>query len=255
MPHASATAIDRTGPKRFELFLIKPIDLDRYTDLGVRNAWMPMQSRTPWTSSGDWDRWTKPISQHEKMSLLRRRFVEGLPWEQTGIYELVLRNLEQRQRLVGSRSTPRYDGCSSTKDIADRYQRLDAIFERVKRDGRLQTAWELTPTPAAQRQAIWTQLDRDGRFLFGNVGCHRLAIAHALSLPYVPVALTIAHTQAVRDGHLSRWRNERSRMLKILNLRLPREAFSLPRNLVAELDARRGSCPNPGRSPNGEADG
>ena len=197
---------------------------------------MAVDSRIPWVASGDWDRNTSDLNRDKKLNLLLRRFVDGVSWDETGIYPFTLRNLALRQRIARSNgATGSFDGCRSEADIYARYKRLDEIFETVRREGRLRTAWELDPVPLAQRGAIRVLLTRDGRFLFGRMGYHRLAIAKALRLPNVPVALTLAHGDAVRLGHLARHRAVRERTIRELNLRLPKEAMGVSRRQVALL--------------------
>ena len=228
------------GPLRFELLFASPAAITHRTTLRPHDERLHADSPAPWVEDGDWDRASTPIASHRKHALLMRHLRDGVPWAETGIYDFVLRNLAQRQRLArGTDRVVSFDGCRSEAEVHERYRRIDALAETVQAEGRLRTAWEIAPGPLAQRGGVWVQIGRDGAFLFGNVGHHRLAVAQAAHLDRMPVALTIAHTDAVANGWLKRRRAERDRVLEKLGLDLPPEGIAVPHDALAAYMAAR----------------
>ena len=212
-----------TGPLRYELLFAAPNALDL--------SYLPDPPRAPafrhgwWrgTVGGDWDRHTFPTGERHKIVACRRRFEDNASWEDSGMFFLM------RDRIA--RSGP-FDGCRTEADIRARYEKVDALFERVREEGRLRLRWELDGAEQGERLGIRVHMARDGRLLFAGRGHHRLAIARALRLSSVPVGLVIAHSDAVRNGHLERRRRERADRLEALGLALPSRAIGLPRPLA-----------------------
>lgn len=182
---------------------------------------------------GDWDRAVRNIDDLEKQQALRRRFLDGIPWSETGLFEL----LERRIRKDGVA-----DHCRTKQDIIDRYRRVDALYEQAKTEGRLRTCVERDPRAEGERLGVRVLLDRDGRFIFQGRGHHRLAIARALKLRSMPVGLIVAHPHAVRDGHLDRLRRERAETLRRLNLALPRSGLGLRLDPISYAIALKALC-------------
>ena len=230
----------REGPLRFELMFAAPGEITAHTDLRPHDARLSTDDPAPWVEGGDWDRASTPIASDRKHVMLMRHLRGGVPWEETGIYRFVSRNLAQRQRLArGTDRNASFDGCRSEAEVHERYRRIDALVATVRAEARLRTAWEVAPGPLAQRGGVWVQMARDGAFLFGNVGYHRLAVAQAAGLRRMPVALTVAHADAVANGWLERRRAERAAVLKELGLDLPPEGIAVHRDaLIAHMEAR-----------------
>lgn len=230
------TPIDRSGPRRYELLFAHPSSLEHFVTLRQQIAAVDVHSKLPWVLGDEWEFKRQPLSKDEKYIALRKRFIDGKSWEESGIYEHLMRGLKQRQRVAASRgAVGKFDGLSSKKDYVERYKKIDALFEQVKREGRLRTNWEVTPGPLAQRNAVRVKLDKNGEFIFCGLGFHRLAIAKALQLPSIPVALSIAHKDAIQNGHLARHREFRDKTLDQLELNLPKEAIYVAQSALAEL--------------------
>ena len=139
---------------------------------------------------GDWDRDQVEILSFWKMKAAVQHWRDGVPWEETGIYDHMLETIKLRGSKV--------DGCDDMDDIVDRYERLDRLFEHVRRSGRLATSAELGRLPArCEVNGIYVHVDRNARPLFGSGGFHRLAIAKVLELPVVPAQLGVVHTIAL----------------------------------------------------------
>lgn len=211
--------IERRNPYRFELLFADPDEISDISSL-ERRADRPWD-RARWlgTLPGDWDRQRAPLMSHPKQKALRRHLVDGVPWRETGLYEIILKGIRERGMC---------DGCRNLRDIERRYSDLDRTYDRIRADGRLRVPWELEPGPSAQATGVRVRLDRQGRIMFAGRGNHRLALAKMLEHP-IPVALHIAHPQAVRDGHLECLRRRRDEILRDLGLELPKHALGVPR--------------------------
>lgn len=141
---------------------------------------------------GSWDRETVSAEDHWKARTARLHWEDGVPWEETGAYEGMLRLIAERGRPV--------DGCSTLSDVVRRYGRLDALFERMRRERRLLTRSELPGVSFREYQGVYVHVGRGG-VLFGRGGIHRFMIARLLGLSRVPAQLGAVHSDAV--GHFS----------------------------------------------------
>jgi hypothetical protein len=217
-----------TGPKRFELLFIDPASLTKLVPLRMQHSIKTTKSDSPWVDSGTWDVNAGSLMDDEKYIILRKHFQNGETWDECGIYPYLAKGLRQRQRIAASRGARgSFDGLKSEAEFKDRYKRIDVLFSQVASDGRLKTPWEVDPTPTAQRKGIHVLLGRGGEFLFGGSGFHRLIIAQTLKLKTIPVSLSIAHINAVQEGHLDRVRIQRDAILKEHNIQLPEEGICM----------------------------
>lgn len=118
---------------------------------------------------------------------------DGVPWEATGIYEEMMRRIEQRGKV---------DGCRNLDDVHARYLRLDQAFAQMREDGRMKTRAELKREGSitfAFRESggIVFHFGPQGEPFFGGWGCHRLAMAIALGLSYIPIRVGYVHASAL----------------------------------------------------------
>lgn len=119
-------------------------------------------------------------------------WVYGTPWEKTGIYDFMEALIEYKGRPV--------DSCSDRKDIIQRYNKLDLIFEQVKKEGRLRLPEEVDACYfSGSRKASsfgLIHLGPEGELSWGGGASHRRAIAHVLALPY-PAKIGLVHVSAM----------------------------------------------------------
>ena len=115
--------------------------------------------------------------------------MNGVTWEDTGIYEHMAALIAERGREV--------DGCINRDDIIDRYNRLDSIFDQIKMERRLRTRQELDPRNFREVGGIYVHIGPAGELYFGGGGCHRFAIARVLKLPMVPAQIGCVHQSAI----------------------------------------------------------
>lgn len=125
---------------------------------------------------GDWDL-QRPIdlmvsSKHRSM---HERFVLNIPWEETELFRSAYATRLARGEVLR--------GAQNVRDLALEYgKRVDSLFESMRRDG------FVSPNDKSGRPKTLphVHIGRDGRFLFGNNGNHRLAIARIIGLKYIP---------------------------------------------------------------------
>lgn len=207
-------------PLCLELLFAPLSDLRRVHVPGTRPVMGVAQLRAGNLCDGDWDEGSALLLEQEKYRALRRRFADGLDWEETGLPDYIRKRIARRGV---------FDGCRTERDIVERCARADAVFQQVRHDMRVRVPYEINPSARAQRYGIWAHLARDGRFLFGSRGHHRVTMASVLGLTEVPISLAMVHPQAVEAGHLERLRGARAERLEELKLDLPRRAMSIRR--------------------------
>lgn len=139
-----------------------------------------------------------PVEDLVKYRCCVAHWRDGIPWNETGIFDHMLNKIAEAGQPQS--------GCQTVDDLRKRYARLDRIFVRVKREGRLLHAHELD-TPSAVGvtwNGIEVHLGAYGEPIFGDSGTHRLAMAHVLGLRRIPALLGFVHEAAL--SHLPRFR-------------------------------------------------
>jgi hypothetical protein len=138
------------------------------------------------------DRWPPaepaPFEDHVHVRLALAHWRDGVPWEETGAYEYMLRQIAVRGRQ---------DGCHDLGDVKRRYERLDALYETVRREGRLRTRPELDPAVHNEDGGIFVHIGPGGEPAIGDGGKHRLLIARLLGVAVVPARLGYIHRDAL----------------------------------------------------------
>jgi len=155
---------------------------------------------------GDWDLRAKPITEMFKVKACLQHWREGVPWEETGIFEFM-------ESLLARRATKQVDGCKSRSDIEARYARIDKLYDSIKSDGAMKTSYQLgiVGDPLMQTGGVVIHFDREGKPLFSGSGHHRFSIAIALNLPEMPAMLGAVHPQAL-DKIQERLRHAKQRL-------------------------------------------
>jgi len=131
-------------------------------------------------AGGGWDKEFTLLSDEPKVNMVNKRIKEGLSWEDTGIFEYMLRK---------SRSPDPYN-------VSERYKILDDFIDHVKKGGR----FTLTKEQMKNADDILVCIGRDGEVLLQYGGTHRLAIAQAMKLDKVPVRVGVVHEDFVKSG-------------------------------------------------------
>lgn len=153
--------------------------------------------------AGDWDLQTCPLSEHFVYASFVSRFVHGAAWDATEIYAVAMQGIRD--------STGRYHGCRSRDALMQRFEKLDALYEQVRRNGyRSQRELERSGEPLLRRfstrppelDEVVVHIDRHGAFILVD-GVHRFSIARILGIESIPVIVLYRHAawQARRDDH------------------------------------------------------
>lgn len=136
---------------------------------------------------GEWDQreYLVPFEDTPKYQGVRAHFEEGVPWEQTELFDILLTIMEQR---------PMIDGCTTEADLHEQYEEVDRLYERISKNGyRRRTELEGMNGLRDILNEIGVVIDRDGNFLFLGSGWHRLSIAKILDIDLVPVRVVLRH--------------------------------------------------------------
>ena len=138
------------------------------------------------------DRWPPaepvPFEEHIHVRHALAHWRDGLRWDQTGAYEYMLEQIRKRGHQ---------DGCYDLADVERRYDRLDELFETVRREGRLRTRTDLDPRVRDEDGGILVHIGPDGEPAVGDGGKHRLTIARLLGLAVVPARIGFVHRDAL----------------------------------------------------------
>lgn len=187
-------------------------DADPFRRLWVDPASITKQVESPtkrWgrVAGGDWDQNVVPIAETQAYQSTVAHFEAGVPWTETEEFEAYRRRLE-------AGTQPK--GCDTEAELADRFDELDTVYERIVAEGyRSQTQlWEERPdsqqalfykwdrTVDPRLDEVTVSIARDGTLLHSNRGEHRLAMAKLLSLRSIPVLVRRRHTdwQSIRTA-------------------------------------------------------
>ncbi|MFD0980807.1 hypothetical protein [Tropicimonas aquimaris] len=140
---------------------------------------------------GDWDRSVKLVGDGVKERAVKDHFLNNVCWEETGIIDYLMSDVHRK----GSA-----DGFSTVEEIKARYARMDALFEDIRRSGRMKTRAELDSYLRREHGGVYVHIARDGTPLKAGGGTHRLIIAKLLGLRRMPAHLGVIHAEAVRNG-------------------------------------------------------
>ena len=180
------------APQSDETLYICPRDVTRRYVSQPQNGAPAFQRRhSGLIKSGDWDLSTQPLESHPKYAACRAHWIDGLSWEETGIFD---RHMGQIARKGMA------DGCRTLDEVRARYARLDQLFNKVRDQGYLDRRCDLDGYFRREYGGIVVHFDRNCRPLRSLDGEHRFMIAHILDLCQVPVQVGVVHSDAVTSG-------------------------------------------------------
>ncbi|MBO9465001.1 hypothetical protein J7443_07160 [Tropicibacter sp. R15_0] len=183
------------APKSDERIFIDP---RRVTRVFQRRKGMKLLRRhTGLVRGGDWDLSTRPLQEMRKFRAVWEHFVENKSWEETGIIESMLQSV--REKGI-------YDGCRNRDDILKRYRHIDALYDSIRRLGRVQSMAERPEFFRREYDGVFVHVDRHGEVMLAGNGNHRLAIAKVLGLKSMPAQLGVVHRDAVESGAFDKLR-------------------------------------------------
>ena len=147
--------------------------------------------------AGDWDTNTEPLDESWKIAACLAHFCDGIPWEDTGVYE-------RMQDMIDEHGP--FDSCASEADIIARYERIDALYSDIRDNGFRDETVQRFGTPRLP-EGVFVHLDRHGQPIFGAIGNHRIGIARALGLTRIPAQLGVVHPGAIDRNALAKLRS------------------------------------------------
>jgi len=130
----------------------------------------------------------RPLVQEKKIQFCLDHWINGTPWEKTGIYEY----MKVQIRENGGRK----DGLRTHKDIVKRYKNLDLIFQQITKDGAFRTQEELSEFPFREEGGILIHIGPGGEPVFGDAGFHRFTIGLILNIP-IPAVIGCVHYESL----------------------------------------------------------
>lgn len=145
--------------------------------------------------AGDWDREVFPLESGSAFLSCREHWINKVPWEQTGRYEVMLKEIQRQEKPVS--------GCSTLEDIVARYERLDKIYETIRKERRFRTREEKSGRKGIYRllnkeDDVIICIDRNGMPMLAGDGQHRISIARILELPVIPATLGVVHPRGLK---------------------------------------------------------
>ena len=141
---------------------------------------------------GDWDRLEKSFEDEDVQIAFKERFMEGRNWEDTSFYWRVVDEIRDNMLPWG---------CKNKSDFDRRCQKLDRLFQNIKRNGYKSQSEILSEErihdPLQIEDEITVNIGRSGDLLLNN-GRHRLSIAKLLGVQRIPVKITLRHPEWIK---------------------------------------------------------
>lgn len=186
----------------YELLWVDPEDIE-YVAAEFEG---PKFQRLGRVVGGDWDEPDIRFTETDIYQGFQNHFDHGVPWEETAFFERVAAGIELGR-------TPW--GCDSRRALGERCRRLDALYDRIDREGYLSQPELLAidedgddPMGAGRtdrlgrliKDEISIDIGRNGDLLFAD-GRNRLSIAKLLGVDRVPALVLVRHNhwQQFRD--------------------------------------------------------
>lgn len=144
---------------------------------------------------GNWDKNSERFDQTKIYRSLKRRFRDGIEWQDTTYYQEALKKVHS--------SDPK-GPYTTESDVRARFERLDTLFESIRKEGYLSQTELLEVHPEYTREfnndavvprlnEVGVYVGRDGDLIFRSRGSHRLTIAKLLDLESIPVQFSTRH--------------------------------------------------------------
>jgi hypothetical protein len=137
--------------------------------------------------AGDWDLNQVSLFNQDFFNptfiLAYRKFELGLTWEESGLVDLRFSKLGRM-------------GVTRAEILRD-YEKLDAIEERIKNEGKFPR--DPANTGKFELGGISIHIDRTGKPVFGGGGSHRLALAKFYQMERVPGKMGVIHRKVLQQ--------------------------------------------------------
>lgn len=153
---------------------------------------------------GDWDQkapgwdqsklfYANRIDETLIYKAMKNRYENGQEWQETDFYKRVLQQV--------SRTGSRWHGCSSKTEVDYRCEKIDQLYENIKKEG-YKSQRDLREIKPALTEPyglineyimeIAVDISRSGELLLVD-GRHRLIIAQLLNLDVIPTSIIVRH--------------------------------------------------------------
>ena len=185
-------------PRAQERIWINPTHLSRIYTRNPAHTPDYKRRHSGMVLAGDWDQNTEPLDESWKIAACLAHFRDGVPWEQTGIYDRMRAMIDERGQ---------FDSCRTMDDIIARYETIDALYADIQKNGFRDETVHRLGVPRLP-EGVYVHLDRNGAPIFGAIGNHRLAIARALGLTRIPAQLGVVHPGAIDGNALASFRSD-----------------------------------------------
>lgn len=200
--------IERHGiANPFEPRYVSPERISKFSDRGRIPEGVLNDIGT--IQEGDWDirdrerddigQYAPTLEETVLYQSLEARFTEGIPWEDTEIYDRVYDAVVNDDQ--------RYHGCETPSDVYQHFRGIDVVYENIKQNG-YKTQKELrTERPSLSEpfgyinekvMEISVDIGRDGDLLLVD-GRHRLSIAKIQDLEQIPVMPIVWHKKWIES--------------------------------------------------------
>jgi len=143
--------------------------------------------------NGEWDnKNTIPIDEYAYYKAFKRHFIDGLPWEKTGIAEHLVSKRKKRDDLP-------YKGMETWEEVRQYYLKkytngqYDELYQNIQQNG-----FQAIPRPGPHPCDYYVPyiiIGRNGEFIFRGNGHHRIAIAKLLGLKKIPAYVYLRHNE------------------------------------------------------------
>lgn len=168
-----------------ERIWINPADCMMAIDKSIEKWGRGMSGRV---IESPWPQQICPIMEVEKIRACFEHWVDDVPWEDTCRFKTIKATIASNEAA---------DGRWNMKDIFNRYEKIEAIFNQVRKENRIRTRRELDPNSFRELGGICIHIGPEGELFFGNRGSHRFAMSLILKLPLIPAQIGCVHVRAI----------------------------------------------------------
>jgi hypothetical protein len=170
-----------SAPRFAERLWVDPHDVQAF---GLpATIWGSARVRHDWPA-----RAIRPLDEDPVLRSAIARWRDGLPWEQTGEFEMMERTIERFGH---------HDGTRTREDIVRRCAQLDEVFRAIERERRVRPQAEVEPGAFRELGGIGMHIGPGGAPIRTNNGRHRFAMAWILGIERIPVRIGMVHRSAI----------------------------------------------------------
>ncbi|WP_148859395.1 hypothetical protein [Natronococcus pandeyae] len=178
---------------------------------------------------GEWDNQQNlyHVNQSPKYNGVVEHFADGVPWEDTDYYDIILWLMDENKH---------FDGCRTQEEFDKRLGEIDKLYKKIEQEGYKKQSELCKKCNIKKYDEIGVSIGRDGQLIFQGGGWHRFAIASVLGINTIPVRVICRHRewQELRN-HLARCDSyEKLHLGAKENLTHPDLRDVVPRSIINE---------------------